>query len=132
MWAALAELLDELDRHPHQAERMFPLAQHLAVLGLGLLADMGYALDFERCVRCGKPCPPGRSAFIDAAGGGLVCMSCGGARRTIDADLRALAIRAQGRDPSIVLTSAQANELLTIVEEAMSAHTDFDPNARSG
>lgn len=135
-WTSLAELLDELDRHPHAGDRRLPLAQHLAVFGLGLLADMGYALDFERCVRCGKPCPEGRAAFIDAAGGGLVCMACGGARRTIDADLRALAIRAQARDPSqhltsLVLTSEQANELLTIVEEAMSAHTDFDPNARS-
>lgn len=127
-WASLASLLDLLDARPTAAV----IQRHLAVFGLGLLADVGYALDFERCVRCGKPCPEGRSAFIDAAGGGLVCMSCGGARRTIDADLRALARRAQAQDPDLVLTSAQASELVTIAEEAMSAHTDFDPHRSKG
>lgn len=121
-WASLAALLDVLDAH-------FPPLQHLVVFGLGLLADVGYAIDFERCVRCGKPCPEGRPAFVDAAGGGLVCMTCGGARRTIHAELRALALRAQAREPGLVMTPAQATELLAIVEDAMSAHTDFDPHS---
>jgi DNA repair protein RecO (recombination protein O) len=112
--------------------------QHLAVFGLGLLADVGYGIDFERCVRCGKPCPDGRPAFVDAGGGGLVCMSCGGARRTIGAELRTLAVRAQARAALLVptetwgpltMTPAQANELVAIAEEAMSAHADFDPHS---
>ncbi len=101
---------------------------HLAVFGFGLLADVGYAIDFERCVRCGKPCPEGRPAFIDAAGGGLVCMTCGGARRTISSELRTLAVRAQSREPNLTMTAAQASELVAIAEEAMSAHADFDPH----
>jgi DNA repair protein RecO (recombination protein O) len=121
-WDSLRALLDVLDAQ-------FPPLQHLAVFGLGLLADVGYALDFERCVRCGKPCPEGRPAFIDAAGGGLVCMTCGGARRTIGAELRALALRAQAREPGLVMTPAQASELVAIAEDAMSAHADFDPHS---
>ncbi|MBS2014246.1 MAG: DNA repair protein RecO [Deltaproteobacteria bacterium] len=129
-WASLAELLDALDRNPRPGAAS--LAQQLAVFGIGLLGDVGYAFDFERCVRCGKPCPDGRSAFLDAAGGGLVCMACGGASRTIDAELRGLARRAQQRDPSLVLRAEQATELLEIVEDAMSAHTDFDPHRSPG
>ena len=121
-WASLRALLDVLDAG-------FAPQQHLAVFGLGLLADIGYGIDFERCVRCSKPCPAGRPAFLDGAGGGLVCMSCGGARRTIAAELRALALRAQAREPGIEMTPAQASELVAIAEEAMSAHADFDPHA---
>ena len=121
-WDSLRALLDVLDAR-------FPPLQHLAVFGLGLLADVGYAIDFERCVRCGKPCPEGRPAFIDAAGGGLVCMTCGGARRTIGADLRKIALRAQAREPGLVMTPAQASELVAIAEDAMSAHADFDPHS---
>ena len=121
-WGSLRALLDVLDAR-------FPPLQHLAVFGLGLLADVGYAIDFERCVRCGKPCPEGRPAFLDAAGGGLVCMTCGGARRTIGKELRALALRAQAREPDLVMTPAQATELVAIAEEAMSAHADFDPHS---
>jgi DNA repair protein RecO (recombination protein O) len=124
-WASLRALLDVLDA----AALGNPPLQHLAVFGLGLLTDVGYAMDFERCVRCGKPCPDGRPAFIDAAGGGLVCMTCGGARRTISAELRALALRAQAREPGLAMTPAQASELVAIAEEAMSAHADFDPHS---
>lgn len=123
-WSSLKTLLDVLDAR-------FPPLQHLAVFGLGLLADMGYAIDFEGCVRCGKPCPEGRPAFIDAGGGGLVCMTCGGARRTIGAELRSLAVRARAREPGLVMTAAQAAELVAIAEEAMSVHADFDPHAGS-
>ena len=121
-WDSLRALLDVLDAQ-------FPPLQHLAVFGLGLLADVGYAIDFERCVRCGKPCPDGRPAFVDAAGGGLVCMTCGGARRTIGREVRALALRAQAREPGLVMSPAQASELIAIAEDAMSAHADFDPHA---
>lgn len=121
-WARTRDLLDVLD-----ARRGSPLG-HLALFGLGLLADVGYALDFERCVRCGKPCPEGRPAFIDAAGGGLVCMACGGARRTIGAELRGLARAAYASGDASALGSGHAAELVEIAEEAMSAHADFDPH----
>jgi DNA repair protein RecO (recombination protein O) len=123
-WASLRALLDVLDAH-------FPPLQHLAVFGFGLLADVGYAIDFERCVRCGKACPAGRPAFLDAGGGGLVCMTCGGARRTISPALRVLALRAQAREPDLRMTPGEASELLALIEEAMSAHADFDPHSAS-
>ena len=135
VWSSLGALLDVLDALGHgpgtTLEGTIPpvVNHHLAVFGFGLLGDVGYAIDFERCVRCGKPCPEGRPAFIDAAGGGLVCMTCGGARRTISAELRALAIGAQAREPGLVVTPAQASELVAIAEEAMTAHADFDPHA---
>lgn len=127
-WRSLRELLDVLDGRPPPKE----IGHHLVTFGLGLLADVGYALDFQRCVRCGKPCPEGRPAFIDATGGGLVCMTCGGARRTLGAELRALAVRVQARDASVLLTPAQASELVAIVEDAMSAHAGFDPHDPRG
>ena len=133
VWSSLGTLLDILDALGHGpgagAGAISPVVgQHLAVFGFALLADVGYAIDFERCVRCGKPCPEGRPAFVDAVGGGLVCMTCGGARRTMSAEVRSLALRAQAREPGLVMTPVQASELVEIAEEAMSAHTDFDPH----
>jgi DNA repair protein RecO (recombination protein O) len=121
-WRSLAALLDALEG----GEKAF--ARELAFFGLHLLGDVGYGLELARCVRCGRVCPEGRPAFIDATGGGLVCTSCGGARRTLKADVRALALRAmQGQKPP--LTRDQANEIITVVEEAMAAHADFDPSS---
>jgi len=133
VWSSLSALLDVLEALGHgpgaAPSTISPVPlHHLAVFGFGLLADVGYAIDFQRCVRCGKPCPEGRPAFVDAGGGGLVCMTCGGARRTLGADLRTLAMRAQSREPGLIMTPAQASELVAIAEEAMSAHADFDPH----
>jgi len=131
-WRSLRQLLDRLDEGPAPVEGPAPArvlaSQHLAAFGLGLLAEVGYALELGQCTRCGRPCPEGRPAFVDAAGGGLVCTSCGGARRTMNRELRAAARRAQAGDPELLMTAAQASELVSIVEEAMSAHADFDPH----
>jgi DNA repair protein RecO (recombination protein O) len=118
-------LFDALDA----AETRDPVLGHLAVFGLHLLADVGYALDFERCVRCGRPCPLGRPSFIDAAGGGLVCTACGCAPRPLTGELRALAARAL-RGEAITLTEEPAGQLVAVVEEAMAAHADFDPGSK--
>ena len=40
---------------------------HLARAGLALLAAVGYALDLERCVACGRPAPRVDAACIDPA-----------------------------------------------------------------
>lgn len=122
-WRSLGALFDALDSKDASADAL------LASFGLRLLADVGYALELDRCLRCGKACPEGRSAFVDAAGGGIVCTSCGGARRTISGDLRALAARAQ-RGEDVAFVPEDARELLTIVEDAMAAHADFDPTTR--
>jgi DNA repair protein RecO (recombination protein O) len=120
IWALLGDLLGALDR---RSVAELPL---LAIFGLRLLAEVGYGLDLRRCVRCARPCPEGRAAFVDAAGGGLVCTSCGGARRTLDGDLRTVAVSVLlGAEPP--MNDAQASELLGLVEDVMAAHADFDP-----
>lgn len=124
IWRELRDVLDALDASRDEAS----VGIRLVSFGLRLLAEVGYALDFEHCARCGKPCPDGRSAFIDPAAGGLVCMNCGGARRTMGGELRGIAVRLSGRGEPVMLasvTDAQASELLGILEEAMAAHTDF-------
>lgn len=120
-WRSLRVLLDVLDERRSGSL----VGQPLAAFGLRLLADVGYALELERCVRCGRSCPEGRSAYVDAAGGGLVCSTCGGARRTVSGELRGgAAALARGED--VALTRGQVAELVAIVEDALAAHTDFD------
>jgi DNA repair protein RecO (recombination protein O) len=115
-WRSLENVLDALDAHAADPRAC------LAAFGLRLLTDVGYALELERCVRCGRACPDGKTACIDAASGGIVCTSCGGARRTISGDLRALAVRAQRGEP-VPLDRAQATLLIAIAEDAMAVHS---------
>jgi len=136
-WRSLVELLDALDEGGAPGGR--DARGHLAVFGVRLLTDMGYALELDRCIRCGRVCPEGRSAFLDAAGGGIVCTSCGGARRTISGELRALAARAQRGDLGALLPEGvrertlsweAAGQIIDIAEEAMAAHAGFDPSSQ--
>lgn len=129
-WRSLEDVLEALDAEGvASAEKA---RQHLALFGLRLLTDMGYAIELDRCVRCGRVCPEGRSAFIDASYGGIVCTTCGGARRTISGELRGLAARGQ-RGEMVVLSRQDASEIVDIVEEAMAAHSDFsEASVRSG
>lgn len=120
-WRSLEALLDRLDAAAASGSQR----QELAIFGLRLLTDMGYALELDRCLRCEKPCPEGRAAFLDPHDGGIVCTSCGGARRTIDGELRVLAARAQ-RGENVTLTMSQASELVSIAEEAMAAHAGVE------
>lgn len=120
-WRSLRLLLDVLDERKPDVL----VGQSLASFGLRLVADVGYALELERCVRCGRPCPEGRPAYVDAAGGGLVCSSCGGARRTVSGEMRSTAA-ALARGEDVVLTRGQVTELVEIIEDALAAHTDFD------
>lgn len=122
-WASLRELLDVLDaRRAADA----PVATHLGGFGLRLLADVGYGVELSRCVRCGRACPEGRPAYVDAAGGGLVCSSCGGARRTMPGELREAALRL-ARGETVALSPREAAALVDLVEEAMAVHAGFDP-----
>ena len=125
-WRSLGRFLDVLNEGSSPSPAA--IARELAFFGLRLLADVGYALELSRCVRCGRVCPEGRPAFIDATGGGLVCTNCGGARRTMKAQVRSVAVRAvAGED--VPMTREQANEIVTVVEEVMAAHADFDPSS---
>ncbi len=120
-WVTLNELLDALDGQASTESPKIALARG----GLRLLADMGYALDLERCVKCGKACPEGRAARVDPARGGLVCASCGGARIPIRATLRTMAIAVQQGDV-VSMTTEDAESMLALVDAAMASHAGFD------
>ena len=120
-YKTLIELLDELDRR----DRATPPKVLLAAAAMRLLSDVGWALDLGRCVSCGKERPEGRPAFVDAEKGGVVCSACGGARRRVAPELLALAQAAQRGDRP-EMTSAQAGEIIGLVEDTMAAHTGFE------
>jgi DNA repair protein RecO (recombination protein O) len=115
----LVDLLDVLD-----AGSSSPRVE-LARAGLALLAAVGYGLDLERCVVCGRPCPEGKAACVDPVRGGLVCRSCGGASTVLMPGVREAA-RALAGGASADVTSAQAESLLQLVDRAMAAHAGFE------
>lgn len=124
-WEVILALLDALDAGVGAPRAL------LAAAGLQLLGAVGYGVDFERCVRCGKACPTGRVAYLSAASGGLVCRACGGASRTVEGPLRTLAqeLVRGGLDRARDLRPPDAERLLAIVEEALGAHADVDAKA---
>jgi DNA repair protein RecO (recombination protein O) len=121
VWSELESLLDRLD----DLEDKLPAETHLAASGLRLLKHFGYGLELDGCARCGKPCDPKRSAYVDAAAGGLVCQSCGGGRSSVhhlvDPATRArLAAAAAGRDAA--LHPEDTPIARTLVDEALASH----------
>ena len=121
LWELLNALLDRL-----AARVELDVPRLLAAAGLRLIAVIGWGLDFERCVRCGKECPPGMPGLIDATHGGLVCRSCGGARRRLAGPLRErLALSARDGDPA-ALEPDDAKIALDLVEQVLRAHAGFE------
>jgi DNA repair protein RecO (recombination protein O) len=121
-YAVLSTLLDRLNQ-PAVGAELAGVA--LAEAGLTLLASFGWGIDFERCVRCGRRALPTQSASVDAARGGLICRSCGGARLRLSADARdRMARAAQGETG--VLTPADAPSALGVVEAALGAHAGIE------
>jgi DNA repair protein RecO (recombination protein O) len=118
-WRILVGLLDVLDTPG------IPPNRELARAGMAMLGALGYALDLEQCVVCGRPCPPGRVACVDPARGGLVCRSCGGASTVLTPELRTAA-RALAAGQGTEVTEAQAAALLELVDRAMAAHAGFE------
>ncbi len=120
-WRVIIELLDRLD----DARDTRTPRLHLAELGLRLLAALGWGLDLELCVRCGRACEPGRAAMIDASRGGLVCRACGGARMVLDGAARArLASAAAAKTPG--LSPEDVDTALGLVESALRTHMDIE------
>jgi DNA repair protein RecO (recombination protein O) len=120
-YAVLTTLLDRLADAPAPE----PVAIALAEAGLQLLAAFGWGIDFERCVRCGRQAGKAQSASVDAARGGLVCRSCGGARLRISGVARErMASAAAGQVG--VLTREEAPSALSIVEAALGAHAGIE------
>jgi DNA repair protein RecO (recombination protein O) len=122
LWAEINALLDRLAAKDGDAEP----ARLLAASGLRILAALGWGLDFERCVRCGKECSAGQPALIDPGKGGLVCRSCGGARQRLDAERRGrLGRAAQNGDPR-ALEPDDAKVALELVERVLRAHAGIE------
>jgi DNA repair protein RecO (recombination protein O) len=122
LWEAIETLLDRLSsREEGTAPRTL-----LAAAGLRILATLGWGLDLERCVRCGKECPPGQVALVDATRGGLVCRSCGGARLRLDGPARErMVLAAQSGDPS-ALEPSDADRALALVDAVLKAHAGLE------
>jgi len=97
--AALAVIRERVPDHEPEPAVFEATVRFLEALNAGLppdealfslqiraLALLGFAPTLDRCVRCGKVPAPGRSAFFDAARGGIVCRACGGGRLILSAE----------------------------------------------
>lgn len=118
-WNALVEFLDRLDRDPGKQQ------ERLVEFGLHLLDAFGWGLELSQCVRCGKPCPPERTALVSPERGGLVCRSCGGGPLRLPSSVReALQCAAAGQGDSLLPEHLPLT--LELVERALSAHMGFE------
>ncbi len=114
-WRVVTGLLDRLDdRDDARSARL-----HLAEAGLLLLGALGWGIELERCVSCGRACEEGRRAMVDASRGGLICRACGGARLLLDGARRARLARA-------ALEPDDVDAALDLVERAFKAHMDIE------
>ncbi len=116
VWGVCRAGLDDLD-----AEAAAP-ATLLVSIGFALLAEVGYAVEWARCVRCDRQCPEGRAALFDPARGGLVCLRCGGGPRALSPSVRSFAIALQ-RSPSLPGSPEMTRELLSLVEDVIAFQT---------
>jgi DNA repair protein RecO (recombination protein O) len=122
LWLAIEELLDRLGSPDAGLEPR----RLLAAAGLRILVTLGWGLDLERCVRCGKECPPGQLALLDPTHGGLVCRSCGGARTRLDGPTRERLARAAASGDPGPLAAEDAELALGLVEAVLKAHAGFE------
>jgi DNA repair protein RecO (recombination protein O) len=121
LWENIEALLDRLtEPGPVDAERV------LAAAGLRLLGTLGWALDLERCVSCGKPCPEGQAGLVDPTRGGLVCRTCGGARRRLAGPQRQRLARAGASGDPSVLEGGDAELALELVDQVLRAHAGME------
>lgn len=95
----------------------------LATFGLHFLGLLGWGLDFESCVKCGKECPQGKPGTISASRGGLVCTSCGGAKTRLDAAARVH--MGEASRGAYTLEPNEAGIALRLVEEALASHANL-------
>jgi DNA repair protein RecO (recombination protein O) len=121
LWSGIQALLDRLaEPGPVDAARV------LAAAGLRLLVALGWGLDLERCVSCGKPCPEGQAGLVDANRGGLVCRSCGGARKRLDGPRRHRLARAGESGDPAAFEAGDAEVALDLVEQVLRAHAGME------
>jgi DNA repair protein RecO (recombination protein O) len=117
IWRETEALLTDLDV---DEGAVVPSAR-LASFGLRLLAMVGWGIELDRCVRCGKPCEASASACVDPALGGLVCRACGGARMVLRAELLGRLRRARAGDVT-ALDDGEAARTLELIDALLQAH----------
>lgn len=123
IFLACSHLLDHLDRTPPVSASAGEVS--LCQFGLVLLTALGWALELERCVRCGRACPPDAPATLDPRQGGLVCRRCGGARHPLTAELRQRML-AMSRGEVVALEPGLASGVLDLIEAALLAHPGIE------
>jgi DNA repair protein RecO (recombination protein O) len=121
VYAAITTLLDRLAEDGSAEQATLALAE----TGLSLLTALGWGIDFERCVRCGRQATLEQSASVDAARGGLICRSCGGARLRVSAAARQRLQRAAAGELG-ALTALDGADALALVEAALGAHAGIE------
>jgi DNA repair protein RecO (recombination protein O) len=120
VWRLIQALLTALDvRLTDQQTRLL-----LAECGLQLLSALGWGLELDRCVRCGRACPLDKKAYVNAAKGGLVCRQCGMAKRVLSGAQRAR-VAAAGRGQLGELQAEDCEIALDLVEQCLAAHANF-------
>lgn len=124
LWQAINLLLDELAEPEGRANA----EGLLTAFGLRLLEVLGWGLNLYSCVSCGKPCPPGRAAWINPERGGLVCQTCGGGPIRLTGEARQEMHTAAQNDRAHV-PAQWTPDFLRIVDRALRAHMGPEANA---
>jgi DNA repair protein RecO (recombination protein O) len=121
IWVLTQTWLDLLDARPPANARAADA--RAAEFGLRLLGFLGWALQLERCVRCGTVCPPGRSSYLVLSAGGIVCRACGGAGLILEPTLRAQLVALEGE---LFLDEDLGAKALKLLEGAFSLHLGIE------
>lgn len=117
LWQSISVMLDELAT-PEGAEHSAGL---LTAFGLRLLEVLGWGLNLVACVSCGKPCPPGRAAWVNPERGGLVCRECGGGPIRLPGEARKQ-MQLATQSNQVRIDDEWTTDTLRIVDRALSAH----------
>ena len=122
-WSLIQAWLNLLDDAP--PNDWLCVDARLAEFGLHLLKILGWSPELGRCVRCGKQCPPGASAYLNLKLGGVVCRACGGTGSVVTATVRA-GIMALDHDDAQPLERAVGRDALQIVEGTLESHAGIE------
>lgn len=118
LWHVVQQALDSLDA----AVLAGPPEVLMVEAGLRILDVLGWGLELQACVACGRACEPTRAACVNVQRGGLVCRACGGAEQVLSGMVRQRMLAAVGESGSLQL--ADVPEALAVLEAAFLVHAD--------